>query len=120
MNTAATSCMRLPSVQCFCIPHCGVSGRNSAAAITRCSSRSCARVLIWRGGRGGLFVAEFVGFERFIVNLVKRWDAVIPFEQRGGAANEVDGVGVHLPYGARNRMIAGVEKVLFEIRVVRH
>jgi hypothetical protein len=26
-------------------------------------------------------------------------------------------VGVHLPYGVENRMIVGVEKVLFELRM---
>src|SRR6266576_7249889 len=40
-----------------------------------------------------------------------------PFKQRGCAANDFDGVGVHLPYGVENRMIVGVEKVLFELRV---
>ena len=64
-----------------------------------------------------LFVAEFVGFECFIVNLVEGRDAVIPFEQRGRAADELDGVGVHLPYGVEHRMIVRVENVLLELRV---
>ena len=53
--------------------------RNRALTITRCSSRSCARELISCGGRGELLVTEFVGFEGFIVNFVKRGDATVPF-----------------------------------------
>src|SRR5215472_10321766 len=117
MNSAATSFMRLPSVQCFCIPHCGVSGRNSAAAITRCSSRSSAGQLILRGARGELLVTEFVGFEGFMMDFVKRWDPVVPLQQRGGVADQLEGMGVHLPYGVEHRMIVRVEKVLFELRV---
>ena len=49
--------------------------RNRALTITRCSSRSCARELISCGGRGELLVTEFVGFEGFIVDFVKRGDA---------------------------------------------
>lgn len=70
-----------------------------------------------RGALDELLVAEFVGFERFIMDFVERWDPVVPFEQRGGGANEFDGVGIHLPYRAENGMIVRIEKVLFELRV---
>ncbi len=73
-----------------------------------------------RGALDELFVAEFIGFERFIVNLVEGRDAVVPFEQRGGGANEFDGVGIHLPYRVENGMIVRIEKVLFELRVARN
>jgi hypothetical protein len=64
--------------------------------MTRCSSRSCARELISCGDRGELLVIEFVGFEGFIVNFVKRGDATVPFGQYGSVANELDGMRVHL------------------------
>ncbi len=72
--------------------------RNRALTITRCSSRSCARELISCGGRGELLVTEFVGFEGFIVNFVKRGDATVPFGQCGSVANELDGMRVHLSH----------------------
>src|SRR5215510_215208 len=117
MNSAATSCMRLPSIQCFCIPRCGVSGRNNAAAITRCSSRSSAGQLILRGARSELSVPEFVGFEGFMMDFVKRWDSIVPFQQRGRVADQLEGMGVHVPYRVEHWMIVRVEKVLFELRV---
>ena len=70
--------------------------RNRALTITCCSSRSCARELISCGSRGELLVTEFVGFEGFIVNFVKRGDATVPFGQCGSVANELDGMRVHL------------------------
>src|SRR5258708_37866525 len=70
-----------------------------------------------RGALDELLVAEFVGFERFIMDFVERWDPVVPFEQRGGGANEFDGLGVHLPYKVENGMIVRVQEGIFEFRV---
>src|SRR5215469_544384 len=114
MNAAASSFIRVPSVQRFCIPHSRVKGRNKTPAITRCNSRSCSREAISAGGfstRSELLVAEFVGFEGFIVNLVKRRYSIVPLKQRGGVADEFDGMGVHFPHGVEHRVIVGVEQV---------
>src|SRR5215469_5023776 len=111
MNSAATSSIRLPSVQRFCIPHWGVNGRNKTPAITRCNSRSCSREVISAGGFSGrdeLLVAEFVGFEGFIMDFVKRGYSIVPLEQRGRVADQFEGMGVHLPYGVEHRMIVRV------------
>jgi hypothetical protein len=52
-----------------------------------------------------------------MMDFVKRWDPVVPFQQRGGVADKLKGMGVHLPYRVEHWVIVGVEKVLFELRV---
>ena len=60
---------------------------------------------------------ELIGLERFVVDFVEGRDAVVPFEQRGGAADALDGVRVHLPHRVEHRMIVRVEDVALELRV---
>jgi hypothetical protein len=54
-------------------------------------------------------VTEFVGFEGFIVDFVKRGDATVPFGQCGSVANELDGRRVHLSHRVEHLAIVGVE-----------
>jgi hypothetical protein len=49
------------------------------------------------------------------MDFLKRWDSIVPFQQRGGIADQLEGMGVHLPYRVEHRMIVRVEKVLFEL-----
>ena len=60
---------------------------------------------------------KFVGLERFAMHLVEARDAVIPFEQRGGAAGAFAGVRVHFPHGVEHRVIVRVENVALVLRV---
>jgi len=52
-----------------------------------------------------------------MMNFVTGWDPIVPFQQRGGVADQLEGVGIHLPHRVEHRMIVRVEKVLFELRV---
>jgi hypothetical protein len=107
------------SYQAICVTTQFQRLRNRALTITRCSSRSCARELISCGGRGELLVTEFVGFEGFVVNFVKRGDATVPFGQCGSVANELDGMRVHLSDRVETWGIVGVEDAARSVDVRR-
>ena len=62
---------------------------------------------------------EFFSFERFIMDLVERWDPVVPFQERGGFADEFAGVGIHLPDRIDYGMIVGIENVFLELGMPR-
>src|ERR1700677_3020302 len=117
MNSATTSSIFRPSVHSGCMPFRAVSGRNIAPAMSRWKSRNAARDLISGCGGGGVVFEELRGFESFMVDFVKRRNAVIPFEQRGGVAAELDGVGVHFPHRIEHRVVVGVEDVFLELRM---
>ena len=84
-------------------------------AITRCNSRNCRTEFILRGALGELGVTEFVGFERFIMHLIKRRDSIVPFQQCSSRPYQLDRMSVHLPYRIEYRMIMGIENILFEL-----
>ena len=58
-------------------------------------------------------------FERFVVDFIKSRNAVVPFEQGRGAANEFHGVRVQLPNRIEHRMIVRIENVFLELRMTR-
>ena len=82
-----------------------------ALAIDRCKSSKSARDRTSRNFAFELLLLELEGFERFIVNFIKRRDAVIPLEQCGGVTDSLDRVAIHLPNRVQNRVIVGVEDV---------
>src|SRR5579859_6974058 len=91
-----------------------------APAIKACNSRS------WRAeptlGRRRVMldrVDELVGFERLIMDLIKRRDTVIPLEQCRGFPDQFGGAGIQLPHGIENGMIVRVENVLLEFGMAR-
>ena len=51
------------------------------------------------------------------MNFFKSWNAVVPFEQRGRAADEFHGVRVHFPNRIEHRMIVRIENVFLELRM---
>ena len=57
---------------------------------------------------------ELVGFERLMVDFVEGRDAGVPFQQRGGLADQFGGAGIQLPHRVEHRMIVRVENVLLE------
>jgi len=105
-NSAATLAVVRPSLHFAWSPSRAESGRNSASAITRWNCRRWRTELILGGNRLGLagrlcgFAKETRGFESFIVDFVKGWNAVIPLEQSGGMAAQLDGMGVQLHTGS--------------------
>jgi hypothetical protein len=68
-----------------------------------------------RGFAGRSVVAEELGgFKGFMMDFVKGRDTVVPLEEGGGTAAELDGVGVKLPDRIEHGMIVGIEDILFE------
>src|SRR5277367_4663223 len=108
------------TTEVFCIRSRAASGRMIAFAMAACSSPSC-RTDENLGGCGFLLelADELVGFERFMVNLVERRNAIVPLQQRGGVADQFDGAGIEFPDGVQHRMIVGVENVFFEFGMAR-
>ena len=70
-----------------------------------------------RGARSELLVTEFVSFEGFIMDFVKGWDPVVPFQQGSGVADQIEGMPVHLPDWIEHGMIVGIEEVFLELRM---
>lgn len=85
-----------------------------APAIDRCKSSKSALDRTSRNFAFEMLLLEVEGFARFIVNLVKGGNAVIPFEQGGGVTDPLESVAIHLPDRIENGMIVGVENVFFE------
>src|SRR5579871_2182840 len=111
MNSAATSAMGRPSAAAGCMFQSSVSGVITTAAKRHCTSRRAARpwaresdeggLLAGAGaGAGGALLDDFqvlAGFERFTVDLVKRWDLRVPFQQGCRRAAQLDRTGIQLP-----------------------
>src|SRR5450631_3154375 len=100
MKLSATALVSRPSVQRACMPSRALSGRKTAVAISFCSSFNCARVPTgFSSGRGvlELLFDKSIRFQRLLVDFVEGRDAIVPFEQRGGFADEFDGVRIHSP-----------------------
>lgn len=57
---------------------------------------------------------EFFGLEGFAVDFFEAGDVGVPFEEGGGRAAELDGVGVHFPDGVEDGVVVGIEDVFFE------
>ena len=91
-----------------------------ALAIDRCKSSKSALDRTSRNFALELLLLELEGFERFIVNFIKRRDSVIPLKQCGGGTDSLDRVAIHLPNRVQNRVIVGVEDVLFEFGMARN
>src|ERR1017187_5129239 len=104
----------------FCIRLRDASGFMIAFAMAACSSPSC-RAEATLGGRSFVLelADELVGFERLMVNLVERRNAIVPLQQRGGDADQFDGAGIEFPDGIQHRMIVGIENVFFEFGMAR-
>src|SRR5258705_8767684 len=104
MRRSATAeesrCMRSP----------GASGRISVPAMARWISRSEGADL---SGDRAAIGEKTGGLQRLAMHLIKGRDVVVPFEQRGRAADALDGVRIHLPHGIEDRVIVRVEKVAF-------
>src|SRR5436190_2159767 len=118
MKVEARSIVLRPSIQRGCIPSFSVRGRKTALAISFCSVFSSARERTSSRGIFKLF-DELIGLERFMVDFVKTWNAIVPFEQGGGAPYQLHGPGVKLPHGIEYWMIMGIENVLLELRMPR-
>ena len=66
-----------------------------------------------------LLVTEFVGFEGFIVNFVKRGDATVPFGQCASVANELIASVYIFQTGSSTWRIVGVEVQIVSVAVRR-
>jgi len=53
------------------------------------------------------------------VHFFERRNAIVPFQQRGGAADQFHGVRVELPDRIEHRMIVRIENILLELRMPR-
>src|SRR5579863_135289 len=88
-----------------------VKGLITASAMRRCNPRNsasvCRLVVTWRSELWD----KPAGFECFMVNLLKRGDAVIPFQECGRPTRALDGAGVEFPDRVNHGMIMGVENV---------
>src|SRR5579862_7614215 len=91
-----------------------------APAMSACNSPSC-RADATLSGRGVALerLDELVGFERLIMNLIKRRNAVVPFKQCRGVADQFCGAGVQLPHRVEDGMVVRVENVLLEFGMAR-
>src|SRR5260221_9100941 len=99
----------------FCIRLRDASGRMIAFAMAVCRSASSPTGESLGGRDFFLELAdELVGFERLMVNLVERRNAIVPLQQRGGNADQFDGAGIKFPDGIQHRVIVGVENIFFE------
>src|ERR1700726_3279814 len=57
---------------------------------------------------------EAICLERLAVNLVKRWDIVIPLKQGCGWTASFNGASIQFPHRIENRMIVSIKGVLFK------
>src|SRR5579862_16995 len=121
MKPVATFFMERPSRQRGRMSPSAVNGCITVLAISRCNSWNCSTV--WRLGRCGFLFDGFkvtIGFEGFVVDFVKRWNARVPLEQRGGLARAGDRVRIQLPHRINHRMVMRIQYEALVFRVARN
>ena len=64
-------------------------------------------------------VDELVRFQRLVVHLLERRDAVVPLEQRRRHAAALRRVRVKFPHRVEHRMIVRIQNILLELGVSR-
>src|ERR1700751_2508318 len=112
MNCSATSAVALPSIHSRCMPSSLRSGRMTARAIKACKSTK-------RLGRDGFIRQKMRSFQRLAMNIIKGWNAIVPFQQRGSPTHAADSAGVKLPNRVEYWMIVRIENIFLELGMAR-